>query len=80
MLLEEQNLSLGWQQQRYLSDWFPFVSDKYRSVLDKHATLAYAELRQVAGNMLALKSFGTLSPTGLVHEAFIKLARSKQAN
>ena len=48
------------------------------SVLNDHVSLAYGELRQVAGNMLSGHPAWTLTATGLVHEAFIRLARAKQ--
>jgi len=56
------------------------VGKLQQSTLDEHASRGYGELRQVAGNLLAVKTLWTLSPTGLVHEAFIKLARSSNPN
>ena len=48
--------------------------------LCESTTFAYRELRQIAEFILRTKPSWTLSPTGLVHEAFIKLAGSKRPN
>ena len=53
------------------------MSRSNRATLERHASLAYGELRQVAGNMLATNPLWTLTATGLVHEAFIKMARNQ---
>jgi RNA polymerase sigma factor (TIGR02999 family) len=48
-----------------------------RDVLDRLMPLVYEQLRVVARNQLAKRADGdggTLSPTGLVHEAYLKLA------
>lgn len=47
-------------------------------VLDELASLIYPELRQLARGRLAARRDGDLSPTELVHEAFLRLARQPQ--
>ena len=50
------------------------------SILNDHVSLAYGKLRFVAGNMLAKHPMWTVSATELIHEAFIRLARTKHAS
>lgn len=47
-----------------------------RSRLDAHYTAAYEELRRLASAVGRGELGGTLSPTALVHEAWLKLAQS----
>ena len=56
------------------------VNNLQKTTLDCHASSVYPELRRVAGGMMRTRGMWTLSPTALVHEAFIKLARSGAAN
>lgn len=48
------------------------------AVVDELAGLIYPELRQLARGRLAVRRDGELSPTELVHEAFLRLARQPQ--
>ncbi|TWU37234.1 ECF-type sigma factor [Novipirellula artificiosorum] len=50
------------------------------SALQSRTDFAYDELRQVAHGLLARGSSLTLTATGLVHEAFIRLAQSDRAD
>jgi RNA polymerase sigma factor (TIGR02999 family) len=45
---------------------------------DELATLVYPELRQIARSRLAICRDGELSPTELVHEAFLRFAQQRQ--
>lgn len=45
---------------------------------DELATLVYPELRQIARSRLSVCRDGELSPTELVHEAFLRLAQQRQ--
>jgi RNA polymerase sigma factor (TIGR02999 family) len=47
-----------------------------RTRLDAHYTAAYEELRRLASAVGRRDAPGTLSPTALVHEAWLKLAHS----
>jgi RNA polymerase sigma factor (TIGR02999 family) len=47
-----------------------------RSALDRVLPQLYDELRALARAQLRARSSGTLQPTALVHEAYVKLARS----
>lgn len=55
---------------------FDSSGDAARSRLDAHYTAAYEELRRLASAVGRRESSGTLSPTALVHEAWLKLAQS----
>jgi RNA polymerase sigma-70 factor (ECF subfamily) len=46
--------------------------------VDELTTLVYPELRQIARARLAVCRDGDLSPTELVHEAFLRLAQQRQ--
>src|SRR5262245_10266472 len=51
-----------------------------RQATDELLPLVYEELRQLASRFLATEQRGaTLQPTALVHEAYLRLARSDQA-
>ncbi|MGE0816301.1 MAG: ECF-type sigma factor [Vicinamibacterales bacterium] len=50
--------------------------DGARQRLDAHYSAAYEELRRLAAAVARRDSGRTLSPTGLVHEAWLKLAKS----
>ena len=47
--------------------------------LDQVVALTYAELRAIAHSRLAARPGGTLSTTGLVHEAYLKLVDQSRA-
>jgi RNA polymerase sigma factor (TIGR02999 family) len=49
-----------------------------RATLDQLMPLVYEELRAIARRQLAGRGAGTLSTTGLVHEAYLRLARQHQ--
>src|SRR5262245_35709820 len=46
-----------------------------RATLDRLMPIVYDELREVAQRQLAIRDGGTLSTTGLVHEAYLRLAK-----
>lgn len=48
-----------------------------RGALDRVFDLLYAELRRIAGQRIGSQGGATLTPTGLVHEAYLKLARAE---
>lgn len=48
-----------------------------REELDRLYSLAYEELRHLAGATLRRESFASISPTTLVHEAWLKLQASR---
>lgn len=49
-----------------------------RQDLDEMYSLAYEELRRLAAGVLSREAFATLSPTTLVHEAWLKLRASRR--
>jgi RNA polymerase sigma factor (TIGR02999 family) len=49
-----------------------------RNLFDEQFSLVYEELRRLAANVLRSEQYGKLTPTTLVHEAWIKLANSPQ--
>ena len=54
----------------------PADADRSRARLDELMPAEYEELRVIARRQLAMRDGeGTLSPTGLVHEAYLRLAR-----
>ena len=62
------------------TDHAPVVGSGQREVLDHFLTAAYDDLREVARRQLARhQAGGTLSTTGLVHEAYLKLAHQPSA-
>ena len=48
--------------------------DEQRPTVDQWFSLAYDELRRLAATIRSRESHDTLSPTALVHEAYIRLA------
>lgn len=48
------------------------------AAVEELASLVYPELRQLARGRLAMRRDGELSPTELVHEAFLRLAQQRQ--
>lgn len=49
-----------------------------REAFDEQFSLVYEELRRLAANMLRRESDGKVTPTTLVHEAWLKLAHSPE--
>lgn len=49
-----------------------------RESFDEHFSLVYEELRRLAANVLRSEQRGRLTPTTLVHEAWLKLAHYPQ--
>lgn len=49
-----------------------------REFFDEQFSLVYEELRRLAANVLRHEQMGKVTPTTLVHEAWIKLANSPQ--
>jgi RNA polymerase sigma factor (TIGR02999 family) len=59
----------------------PVDGDGSRAPLDELIPAEYEELRLIARRQLAMRDGeGTLSPTGLVHEAYLRLARGSHAS
>ena len=59
----------------------PMDADGSRAPLDELIPAEYEELRLIARRQLAMRDGeGTLSPTGLVHEAYLRLARGSHAS
>jgi RNA polymerase sigma factor (TIGR02999 family) len=54
----------------------PAIAD--RELFDEQFSLVYEELRRLASGVLRSEQNGRLTPTTLVHEAWIKLAHSPQ--
>lgn len=52
------------------------VASESREVLDERFSLVYEELRRLAAGVLRGERDGRITPTTLVHEAWMKLARS----
>jgi len=64
-----------------LAKWEPAAPDatlEQRRALDQIFSLAYEELRRLASTVKRSDPHATLSPTTLVHEAWLKLAHSPQ--
>jgi RNA polymerase sigma factor (TIGR02999 family) len=57
------------------------LSSGNKSVVDHLLPIVYDELRKIARNQMNREREGhTLSPTSLVHEAYLKLVNQRQAN
>lgn len=56
---------------------WPGVEALDRATLDQLFSLAYEELRRLAASVLRDHATASLSPTGLVNEAWLRLANSK---
>ena len=54
----------------------PAITD--REAFDEQFSLVYEELRRLASGVLRQEQYGKLTPTTLVHEAWLKLAHSPQ--
>src|SRR5262245_12149739 len=62
----------------YMGESAAEAGGKPRNELDALFNLTYSELRRLASSVRRGDPSCTLSPTGLVHEAWLKLSRSPQ--
>ncbi len=69
------------QPQKDITQFLHEISNGNKSVVDNLIPIVYDHLRQMASNQMHSERSGhTLSPTSLVHEAYMKLVDQKNTN
>ena len=63
-----------------ITHWLGAAQRGDREALDRALSMLYRELHQLARRQLSGQKDGTLNTTGLVHEAWLRLAGQKQAS
>lgn len=62
-----------------ITQWLDAARDGDKSALDKVLSVLYRELRQMARRQLGANQGGTLNPTALVHEAWLRINGRSEA-
>ena len=75
-VMGSENFSGDW----FVSDWVDDSTPQGRASLDQLFSLTYAELRRLASCVKRDDPSNTLTPTALVNEAWIKLAKSRSVH
>jgi len=68
------------QDEQDITHWLGAAQRGDREALDRALSMLYRELHQLARRQLSGQKDGTLNTTGLVHEAWLRLAGQKQAS
>ena len=58
--------------------WLQHWQEGSDSAVEQLVPLVYSEMRRIAGGLMAAERPGTLQPTALVHEAFLRLVEQKR--